>query len=100
MDELVYTPHQFSDLQDTEELARIPIIFVTGATAATGVDVESGRTRPKESYGDEMVTATSYVRSPLGRSSTASTSGKASSGSGSGPSGSSSIHHPDPRLLL
>ena len=46
--------HVYTHMKGKPELANIPIIIVTGASAATGVDVHTGEAQPKETYGDDL----------------------------------------------
>ena len=46
--------HVFSHMKGEPDLSGIPVIFITGATEATGVSVKTGEVRPKETYGDDL----------------------------------------------
>jgi twitching motility two-component system response regulator PilH len=46
--------HVFGHMKGEPDLSRIPVIFITGATEATGVNVKTGEIRPKETYGDDL----------------------------------------------
>ena len=45
----------FRAMKRDPELAKIPIIIVTGMAEATGVDIETGQEDEKESYQDDFV---------------------------------------------
>ena len=47
--------HVYNAMKEDKQLANVPIIVVTGMTAATGVDVHTGAEASKESYGDDMM---------------------------------------------
>jgi len=42
------------DMKKNPVLASVPVLIVSGASAVTGVDVQSGGERPKESYDDDF----------------------------------------------
>ena len=44
----------FRDVKGDPDLNAIPIIIVTGASEATGVDIATGTEAPKETYGDDL----------------------------------------------
>ena len=44
----------FQRMKDDPDLADIPVVFVTGASQVTGVDVRTGEEQPKESYDDDL----------------------------------------------
>ncbi|UCG50941.1 MAG: response regulator [Candidatus Latescibacterota bacterium] len=44
----------YQQMKKDRNLEKIPIIIVTGASQATGVDMTTGVEDPKESYGDEF----------------------------------------------
>jgi twitching motility two-component system response regulator PilH len=44
----------YNEMKKQSNLAGVPIIFVTGASAATGVNIRTGEQEPKTSYGDEL----------------------------------------------
>jgi CheY-like chemotaxis protein len=44
----------FKEMRREPALEDVPVIFVTGATAVTGVDLATGEELPKEEIGDEM----------------------------------------------
>jgi CheY-like chemotaxis protein len=44
----------FKEMKKDEDLASVPIIFVTGASTVTGVDLTTGAEQPKEEIADEM----------------------------------------------
>jgi len=46
--------HVYSHMKGEPDLAAIPIVVVTGASMATGVDMRTGEEQPKESYGDDL----------------------------------------------
>ena len=46
--------HVYRHMKGKPDLAEIPIIIVTGASVATGVDIRTGEEQPKESYGDDL----------------------------------------------
>jgi CheY-like chemotaxis protein len=46
--------HVYRHMKGEPDLAKIPIIIVTGASSATGVDIRTGEEKPKESYGDDL----------------------------------------------
>lgn len=46
--------HVYNEMKGDASLAGIPIIVVTGASEATGVDIKTGEKRPRESYGDDL----------------------------------------------
>jgi CheY-like chemotaxis protein len=46
--------HVFSHMKEEPDLVGVPVIFITGASEATGVNVKTGEIRPKETYGDDM----------------------------------------------
>jgi CheY-like chemotaxis protein len=43
----------FKDLKKDPSLVNIPVIFITGTSEATGVDVKTGEQAPVESYSDQ-----------------------------------------------
>jgi twitching motility two-component system response regulator PilH len=45
----------FQEMKRDPELAKIPIIIVTGLGEVTGVDIETGKEEAKESYDDDIV---------------------------------------------
>lgn len=45
----------FQDMKKDPELAKIPVIIVTGLGEATGVDIETGKEEDKETYQDDIV---------------------------------------------
>lgn len=46
--------HVYRHMKGEPELAKIPIIVVTAASVATGVDIKTGEEAPRESYGDDL----------------------------------------------
>jgi len=46
--------HVYRHMKEQSNLAKIPIVIVTGASVATGVDVKTGREQPRVSYGDDL----------------------------------------------
>ena len=46
--------HVYNHMKENPDLAKTPIIIVTGASVATGVGVKTGDEQPKESYGDDL----------------------------------------------
>ena len=44
----------FQEMKEDPGLKEIPIIFVTGASEITGVDLNTGEEAPKETYGDDV----------------------------------------------
>jgi twitching motility two-component system response regulator PilH len=44
----------YQQMKKEQTLEKIPIIFVTGASEVTGVDLKTGEEIPKESYGDDF----------------------------------------------
>jgi len=46
--------HVYNHMKEKPDLAKIPIIIVTGTSVATGVDIRTGEEQPKESYGDDL----------------------------------------------
>jgi CheY-like chemotaxis protein len=46
--------HVYRHMKGEPDLAKIPIIIVTGASVATGVDITTGEEQLKESYGDDL----------------------------------------------
>ena len=44
----------FQEMKKDPELKEIPILIITGASEATGVDIMTGEEKPKESYGDDF----------------------------------------------
>jgi CheY-like chemotaxis protein len=46
--------HVYNEMKKEPTLAEIPIIIITGASQATGVNVKTGEHDPKESYGDDL----------------------------------------------
>jgi CheY-like chemotaxis protein len=44
----------FHEMKRDPELKEIPILIITGASEATGVDIMSGEEKPKESYADDF----------------------------------------------
>lgn len=45
----------FGRMKKNPKLAQIPIIVITGASAVTGVDMQSGDAAPKGSYSDDVL---------------------------------------------
>ena len=43
----------FKDIKGNPEFAQIPIVFVSGASEATGVDMATGTEKPKDSFTDD-----------------------------------------------
>lgn len=46
--------HVYREMKKEPELAGIPIIIITGASQATGVDIKTGERTPSDSYGDDV----------------------------------------------
>ena len=46
--------HVYREMKKDPDLAGIPIIVITGASEATGVDIRSGERTPSDSYGDDV----------------------------------------------
>jgi twitching motility two-component system response regulator PilH len=44
----------YNEMQRDPELKDVPILIITGASEATGVDMRTGEERPKESYEDDF----------------------------------------------
>ncbi len=44
----------FQEMKKEDGLKNVPVIFVTGASDATGVDLVTGEESTKEDYGDDM----------------------------------------------
>ena len=44
----------FQEMKKDPELEKIPILIITGASEATGVDMKTGEEKPKESYADDF----------------------------------------------
>jgi twitching motility two-component system response regulator PilH len=44
----------FQEMKKDPELKDIPILIITGASEATGVDIMTGEEKPKESYADDF----------------------------------------------
>lgn len=44
----------FQDMKKDPELDKVPILIITGASEATGVDMKTGEEKPKESYADDF----------------------------------------------
>ena len=44
----------FQDMKKDPELEKVPILIITGASEATGVDMKTGEEKPKESYADDF----------------------------------------------
>jgi CheY-like chemotaxis protein len=44
----------FQHMKKIPELMDVPIVFVTGASEITGVDLKTGEQQPKETYGDDF----------------------------------------------
>jgi CheY-like chemotaxis protein len=44
----------FQHMKNTPELMDIPIVFVTGASEITGVDLKTGEQQPKKTYADDF----------------------------------------------
>lgn len=44
----------FQEMKKDPELKGIPILIITGASEATGVDMKTGEEKPKESYADDF----------------------------------------------
>ena len=44
----------FSHMKGEPDLSGIPVILITGASEATGVNVKTGEVQPKETYGDDL----------------------------------------------
>ena len=44
----------FQEMRKDPDLANVPVIFVTGASQVTGVDLRTGEEAPKEGEGDEL----------------------------------------------
>ncbi len=44
----------FQEMKRDRELEKIPILIITGASEATGVDMNTGDEKPKESYADDF----------------------------------------------
>ena len=44
----------FQEMKDDPDLKEIPVVIITGASAVTGIDLETGQEAPKESYGDDV----------------------------------------------
>jgi twitching motility two-component system response regulator PilH len=44
----------FQDMKKDPELKEVPILIITGASEATGVDIMTGEEKPKESYADDF----------------------------------------------
>ncbi len=44
----------YNEMQRDPELKDIPILIITGASEATGVDMRTGEEKPKESYEDDF----------------------------------------------
>ncbi len=44
----------FQHMKKTPGLTDIPVVFVTGASEITGVDLKTGEQQPKESYADDF----------------------------------------------
>jgi CheY-like chemotaxis protein len=44
----------YKEMKASPDLANVPVIFVTGASNVTGVDITTGAEQPKEEIGDEM----------------------------------------------
>ena len=46
--------HVYTHMKSEPDLAKIPIIVVTGVTEATGVDIKTGEQADKQTYGDDV----------------------------------------------
>jgi CheY-like chemotaxis protein len=44
----------FQEMRRDPELKDVPILIITGASEATGVDMKTGEEKPKESYADDF----------------------------------------------
>ncbi|UCH84362.1 MAG: response regulator [Candidatus Latescibacterota bacterium] len=44
----------YQQMTKDDKLKKIPIIFVTGASEVTGVDMQTGDEKPKETYADDF----------------------------------------------
>ena len=44
----------FQEMKRDPELQKVPILIITGASEATGVDVKTGEEKPKDSYADDF----------------------------------------------
>jgi CheY-like chemotaxis protein len=44
----------FQEMKRDPELQGVPILIITGASEATGVDIKTGEEKPKESYADDF----------------------------------------------
>jgi len=44
----------FQEMKRDRELETVPILIITGASEATGVDMKTGEERPRESYADDF----------------------------------------------
>lgn len=44
----------YKQMKKEPGLETVPIIFITGASMVTGVDIKTGEQQPKETYGDDF----------------------------------------------
>jgi CheY-like chemotaxis protein len=44
----------YTEMKQDPDLLSVPIVFVTGASDLTGVDMQTGEQQAKEGYGDDM----------------------------------------------
>ena len=44
----------FNKMRQDPELAKVPVVIVTGASAATGVEMTTGEADPKKTYEDDL----------------------------------------------